>query len=192
MKTLPSSLELCAAYANGYFPMPDPDSGEIGWYRPDPRAILPLDGFHCSRSLQKTLRSRKFTLSFDKAFAEVMEGCAERAETWINDEFRRAYQELYSRGYAHSVEVWEKSELVGGVYGVSLNAAFFAESMFHRATDASKVALFHLVEHLRRQNFLLLEVQFLTPHLASLGAIEIPGVDYDARLQRAISKPTNF
>jgi leucyl/phenylalanyl-tRNA--protein transferase len=181
---------LVLAYANGYFPMPGED--EMLWYQPDPRAILPLDGFHCSRSLTRTLRREKFSVTFDKDFAGVVSGCADRETTWINDEIKSAYQALHERHFAHSVEVWNANKLVGGVYGVALGAAFFAESMFHRETDASKVALYHLVQRLRSRSYSLLEVQFLTPHLASLGVVAIPSEEYLALLKKAIRQRRTF
>jgi len=180
------------AYARGYFPMPHPDTGEILWFSPDPRAIIPLGGFHCSRSLARTLRLGAFEISMDRDFAGVMAGCAERTETWITDEFKTAYGRLHAEGDAHSLEVWQEDKLVGGVYGVALGRAFFAESMFHRVTDASKVALYHLVERLRQQDMLLLEVQFLTSHLASLGAVEIPREQYLRRLAAALKTTSRF
>lgn len=177
------------AYRNGYFPMSDPDTGETNWYRPDPRAILPIDGFHCSKSLTRTLRKKGFTHSFNQAFGEVMRACADRPEgTWISEEFLDAYGDLHRSGKAHSVEVWSNRKLVGGAYGVALNSAFFAESMFHRETDASKVALYHLVGRLRECGYRLFEVQFLTPHLKSLGAIEISDEAYATKLTEALSK----
>lgn len=182
---------LLAAYANGYFPMPDPD-GTIIWYRPDPRAILPLEGFHCSRSLKRTLDRGAFTVTFNQCFRDVMKACAKREETWINAEFIRAYGRLHDVKAAHSVEVWKGDELAGGVYGVQLNGAFFAESMFHTVRDASKVALYYLVQHLQQCGFKLLETQFLTPHLASLGAIEISDEQYQRKLQRALKVPAIF
>jgi leucyl/phenylalanyl-tRNA--protein transferase len=191
-RTLPSSLELLNAYAQGFFPMPHPETEEIEWYRPNPRAILPLDKFHCSRSLSKTLRQKVFSFSLNKSFCEVMELCSDRPETWINQEFKTAYQKLFDLGYAHSVEVWKDSILVGGVYGVQVGGAFFAESMFSKQTDASKTALYHLTQHLLKQQFTLLEVQFLTPHLKSLGAIEIPDSTYEKLLKEAIQLPCSF
>ena len=182
---------LLAAYANGYFPMPD-ETDEIRWYRPDPRAILPLNGFHCSRSLARKIKRKTFEVTYDKGFRDVMKACAARAETWINDEFLRAYGRLHDLGQAHSVEVWSDKKLVGGVYGVQLNGAFFAESKFHTARDASKIALYHLVEHLNEGGFKLLEVQFLTPHLASLGAIEISDREYQQKLKKALLVQASF
>lgn len=183
---------LVSAYSQGFFPMPEPKSGEIRWYRPDPRAVIPLDGFHISHSLQKKLKKSEFRISFNQAFAEVMQGCSEREETWINDEFRTAYGELHSLGLAHSVEVWRDEQLVGGLYGLGLGAAFFAESMFHKVTDASKIALHHLVERLKAQGFVLLECQFLTPHLQSLGAIEISDREYMIQLRNALKLKKEF
>lgn len=183
---------LRGAYSQGYFPMPDPESGEILWYRPDPRAVIPLDGFHCSRSLARVLRRGTFTVSFDRAFVDVMRACATREETWITEEFIEVYSAMHGSGMAHSVEVWHDGELAGGTYGVSIGGAFFAESMFHTKRDASKVALFHLVEHLNARGFRLLEVQFLTPHLARLGAVEITDRQYQKQLREAIGKRVSF
>lgn len=180
------------AYANGYFPMQEPGSGEVGWYKPDPRAIIPLDRFHTSHSLRRTLSKKKFTVTFDAAFSEVMQACADRPETWIGSEIFKVYQELYARGIGHSVEVWENGLLVGGLYGLVLGGAFFAESKFHRSTDASKVALYSLVERLNAKKFELLEVQFLTPHLKSLGAAEISEEEYDERLRKALESAATW
>lgn len=181
---------LVAAYSQGFFPMPEPETNEILWYHPDPRAVLPLDGFHCSHSLRRSLK--RFSVTFDTAFKEVMQACGDRAETWITDEFVSVYSEMHSRGLAHSVEIWEKGKLVGGTYGVSLGGAFFAESKFHRTTDASKAALYHLVHALNQGNYALLEVQFLTDHLKSLGAIAIAAEDYMSRLASALTRPAAF
>lgn len=172
--------------------MPDPKTNEICWFNPDPRAVIPLNGFHCSKSLKRTLRKVPFEITIDKAFAEVMKGCADRKETWITEEFHRAYNELHQQGYAHSLEVWLEGQLVGGVYGVSLGGAFFAESKFHKVTDASKVALYYLVKTLNKLNFKILEVQFMIPHLKSLGAIEIPAEKYFEELKIALKMPTTF
>jgi leucyl/phenylalanyl-tRNA---protein transferase len=183
---------LLAAYKHGYFPMPHPETEEIIWFNPDPRAIIPLDGFHCSRSLKRSLRRSQFHVTIDKDFSGVLAGCAERPETWINDEIWEAYERLHQHGHAHSLEIWQNDELVGGTYGVAIGGAFFAESKFHRVTDASKAALYFLVEHLRAKGFSLLEVQFLTPHLRTLGAIQIPARDYEQRLQRALRQSVSF
>jgi len=174
--------------------MSDPDTGEVNWYRPDPRAILPLEGFHCSHSLEKTLRKQTFKVTYNTAFSDVMKLCSDRPEgSWISEEFLDAFGDMHRQGKAHSVEVWETEKLVGGVYGVAVGGAFCAESMFYRRTNASKVALFHLVERLKNCRFTLLEVQFLTPHLKSLGAIEISDSEYEALLKKALRiKPTAF
>lgn len=175
------------AYSAGVFPMGDDETGEVAWYWPDPRAILPLNGFHTSRSLAKTLRKGTFEVRIDTAHEAVMRACADRAEgTWITEDFIRVYGALHRAGYSHSVEAWRAGRLVGGVYGVALGAAFMAESMFHRETDASKVALAALVHQLRERGFQLLDVQLLTPHLASLGAVEISRDEYLSRLLQAL------
>jgi leucyl/phenylalanyl-tRNA--protein transferase len=184
---------LVAAYQAGYFPM-GMDDGEIGWFSPDPRGILPLDAFHVSRRLARVLRSGRFTVTTDRAFRRVMESCAaDRDEgTWINDEILDVYGQLHARRLAHSVEVWLDGDLVGGLYGVCLGGAFFGESMFHRVTDASKVALASLVEHLRKREFLLLDTQWTTPFLETFGAQEIPREEYLARLETALGASCRF
>jgi leucyl/phenylalanyl-tRNA---protein transferase len=188
MKPIPLTPRVLEfAYRQGYFPMNDPDTGETNWYRPDPRAVLPLEGFHVSHSLSRKLKRQDFRISYSTAFAQVMQQCAERDEgTWISEEFLDAYTALHRQTKAHSVEVWENEVLVGGVYGVALGGAFFAESMFHRKTDASKIALFHLVSRLKECGYGLLEVQFLTPHLESLGAIEITDEAYGELLKSSL------
>jgi len=172
--------------------MADPEGGVITWHRPKRRAILPLDTFHVSRSLRALLRKRPFEITFDRAFAAVMEACAERPGTWISGEFKTVYGELHAQGKAHSVEVWVDGELAGGLYGVSLGGAFFAESMFHRRTNMSKVALAELVSRLRTRGFALLEVQYLTPHLAQFGVIEVPDRKYQAHLKAALQLSCSF
>jgi len=165
---------LLRAYAIGVFPMSDGRRApDVYWVEPRRRAILPLDNFHLSKSLRKTLRSGRFAVTRDRAFAEVIARCAERPETWINNGIEESYRDLHARGHAHSVEVWLEGELVGGLYGVRLASAFFGESMFSTATDASKVALAWLVARLRIGHFRLLDCQFMTDHLRSLGAVEI-------------------
>ncbi len=177
---------LLTAYAQGYFPMPDPASGALLWFHPNPRAILPLHGFHVSKSLKRTLNKKDYSVTIDKSFSEVVSKCAEREETWINEEIKNLYQKTHFLGFAHSLEIWREEMLIGGVYGIALGSAFFAESMFHTRDNGSKIALYHLVKHLNALNFSLLEVQFLTPHLASLGAIEISRDDYLKKLHNAI------
>jgi leucyl/phenylalanyl-tRNA--protein transferase len=184
-------LEL--AYGNGLFPMADERTDRIMWFRPDPRAVIPLDGFHVSHSLAKTIRQERFEVRLDTAFEGVMRGCADRPEgTWISEDFVRVYGELHRRGKAHSVETWRAGRLVGGTYGVALGGAFMAESMFHYETDASKVAVAALVRRLNERGFALLDVQYVTPHLASLGAVEIPHRIYRDLLSRALQLPCSF
>ena len=170
------------------------DDGEIRWYSPDPRGILPLDAFHLPRRLARTLRQGFFRVTIDAAFPRVIAGCAaDRKEgTWINPEIVETYTALHARRVAHSVEVWKAKELVGGLYGISLRGAFFGESMFHTVTDASKVALATLVERLRARGFLLLDVQWTTPHLEQFGAIEIRRATYLRMLKRALETDVTF
>lgn len=183
---------LLAAYAAGYFPMAVWQTGEIRWYSPDPRAVIPLDRLKISRSLRQTLKKNYFEIRFDSAFEAVIRNCAARVETWITEEIIQSYLELHRLGYAHSVEVWHDGSLAGGLYGVALGAAFFGESMFSRSRDGSKVALVALVGRLRERNFELLDTQWITPHLAGLGAIEIPRDEYLQRLKRALRKKRSF
>jgi leucyl/phenylalanyl-tRNA--protein transferase len=172
--------------------MADHGSGRIAWYRPDPRAVMPLDAFHVPRSLRQTMRKGVFTVTVNRDFPGVIEACAEREETWISKEIVRAYTELHRFGLAHSVETWRHGRLAGGLYGVALGGAFFGESMFSRKTDASKVALVALVERLRERGFALLDTQFLTEHLARFGAVEIPRQEYERRLAAALALPIRF
>jgi leucyl/phenylalanyl-tRNA--protein transferase len=183
---------LLAGYAGGYFPMADSREGEIYWYSPDPRGILPLDRLKVSRSLRQTIRKETFTIRCDTAFEEVMRNCAEREETWISQPIIDSYCELRRLGFAHSVEAWKDGELAGGLYGVALGAAFFGESMFSVRRDASKAALVALVSRLKERRFELLDTQFLTPHLARLGAVEIPRDDYLKLLKKAVGKERRF
>jgi leucyl/phenylalanyl-tRNA--protein transferase len=179
---------LLQGYATGIFPMADSrDADELFWVEPRNRAIIPLERFHLSRSLNRTLRSGKFQVTRDRDFAAVITACADREETWINAELERAMLALHGSGHAHSVEVWKDDALVGGLYGVKLGRAFFGESMFSRATDASKVALACLVARLRVGNFTLLDCQFMTDHLASLGAVSVTRETYVALLAAAFS-----
>ena len=182
------------AYRAGMFPMADPEQGFVTWHRPSRRAVLPLDAFHVSRSLERTLRKGGFNIAFDANFEAVMRACADRPGqgAWITEEFIGVYQQLHRAGKAHSVEVWVDGFLVGGVYGVHLGGAFFAESKFHRMRDMSKVALAALVTRLREREFKLLEVQYLTPHLSQFGVIEISGRDYRRRLEQALQSDCRF
>jgi leucyl/phenylalanyl-tRNA---protein transferase len=198
MKTAPRKFELTAdillrAYSIGVFPMAESrDAKELFWVEPHERGIFSLDGLIISRSLAKTVRSDRFRVVADGAFETVVRACAEREKTWINDEIVRLYGELFEGGHAHSVEAYEGDELVGGLYGVSLRGAFFGESMFHRARDASKVALVHLFARLRTGGFRLLDAQFNTEHLASLGAMEVSRESFRLRLADALEFEANF
>jgi leucyl/phenylalanyl-tRNA---protein transferase len=188
---------LLRAYAAGIFPMAESaDSPVLRWVEPHRRGILPLDGFHVPRSLRKTVRRQVFEITADRDFAAVMRGCAEsapgREETWINEEIHRVYNALHAQGHAHSIEAWHGGELVGGLYGVSIGSAFFGESMFSRMTDASKVALVHLVARLRAGGYTLLDAQFMTAHLQRFGAISIERRRYMALLEAALARPARF
>ncbi|MFL5697983.1 MAG: leucyl/phenylalanyl-tRNA--protein transferase [Ktedonobacteraceae bacterium] len=173
------------AYAQGIFPMSDVD-GTIHWYAPDPRAILEHENLHVARSLRATMRKGIYEVRMDTAFEEVMSCCAAREETWINKVFIETYTQLHYAGLAHSVEAWKDGVLVGGLYGVALRGAFMGESMFSHATDASKVCLVILVEHLKSKGYVLHDTQFWTPHLETLGVTEIPRRDYERRLREAL------
>lgn len=190
-------LDLLKLYASGVFPMAESrDSDEIYLVQPEMRGIIPLEGLKISRSLAKTVRAHKFEIRINTAFAEVVAGCAaprpDHPETWINEQIESLYNALHQMGHAHSVECWQHGRLVGGLYGVHLRGGFFGESMFSRARDASKVALVHLVGRLRAGGFSLLDTQFMTPHLQSLGAIEIPHDGYISRLEQALQKEGDF
>jgi leucyl/phenylalanyl-tRNA--protein transferase len=186
---------LASAYSSGWFPMAVAP-GEIRWYSPDPRGIIPLDGFHASRRLSRLVRQGRFVIRVDTDFQAVIRACAERQDedgTWIDNEILDTYCMLHDRGIAHSIETWQNDQLVGGLYGVALGGAFFGESMFHRATDASKVALVALVERLRERGFVLLDTQWVTDHLAQFGAIEIPRRRYLRLLEAALKvEPAPF
>lgn len=183
---------LLNAYRCGIFPMAESREGEIHWYEPKRRAIFPLDGLIVSRSLGQTLNKKIYELRFNSEFESVMRCCAEREETWISETIIQSYCELHRRGCAFSVESWHEDKLVGGLYGVALGGAFFGESMFSRMKDASKVALVALVRQLRKQQFVLLDAQFMTPHLESLGAIEISQREYLKRLNAALQLQRTF
>jgi leucyl/phenylalanyl-tRNA--protein transferase len=185
------------AYQAGIFPMAeDASSPDLFWVSPKRRGILPLDAFHVSRSLRKTLRTHPYRIRVDTDFARVIEGCAtagsDRDTTWINPTLRGLYGQLFDRGICHTVEVWDRKELVGGLYGLSLGGAFFGESMFHRRTGASKIALAHLVDRLRAGGYVLCDTQFITDHLKTFGAIEIPREDYEERLADALARTGDF
>jgi leucyl/phenylalanyl-tRNA--protein transferase len=180
-----SAEEVIYGYSIGIFPMAEAD-GTIYWYEPELRGIIPFDGFKVSKNLARTYRSGKFQCTINQAFEQVMRACATRNETWISEEIIEVYTELHHRGFAYSFETWYEGELVGGLYGVALGKAFFGESMFHQVTDASKVALVFLVEQLKRQEFTLLDTQYITDHLKQFGAIEIPKEVYKKKLASAI------
>ena len=185
---------LLRAYSIGLFPMAEAaDDPEIFWVDPEMRGILPLDAFHVSKSLQKTVRKKPFDIRFDTDFEGVIALCAQPADdrpsTWINETIRKLYRELHHMGHAHSVEAYDGNELVGGLYGVSLGAAFFGESMFSRRTDASKICLVHLVERMKAKGFELLDTQFTTEHLKTFGAIDVPKDDYLKLLHAAVNSP---
>ena len=190
-ETIDSEL-LLNAYRCGIFPMAESREGEIYWYEPKQRAIFPLDGLIVSRSLGQSLKKKIYDVRFNSAFELVMRSCAEREETWISETIIQSYCELNRRGHAFSVESWHEGKLVGGLYGVALGGAFFGESMFSRMKDASKVALVSLVRQLCRQQFILLDAQFMTPHLESLGAIEISQREYLKRLNSALHLQRTF
>jgi leucyl/phenylalanyl-tRNA--protein transferase len=182
------------AYSIGIFPMAETaDDPSIHWIEPKRRGIIPLDGLHVSRSLAKLIRSDRFEVAIDTDFQSVIEACATtHGSTWINLPIRSLFSELFEKGHVHSVEVYEKKQLVGGLYGLALGGAFFGESMFHTVTNASKVALVHLVARLNAGGFCLLDTQFLTPHLATLGAIEIDRLEYKSLLANALSVTAKF
>jgi leucyl/phenylalanyl-tRNA--protein transferase len=201
-KTDPFAVDLTPelilrAYQAGIFPMAeDASSEDLFWVSPQLRGVIPLDAFHISRSLRKTLKHNPYSVRVDTDFAAVIEGCAtagsERETTWINPAIRRLYGELFDRGYVHTVEVWDGVALVGGLYGVSMGAAFFGESMFHRKTDCSKIAMAHLLFRLRAGNYRLLDTQFVTDHLRTFGGIEIPRADYELRLADALEHKADW
>jgi leucyl/phenylalanyl-tRNA--protein transferase len=185
---------LLRAYSIGLFPMADSaDDPELFWVEPDVRGVIPLDRFHVSRSLAKTVRKSPFDIRYNTAFEDVIAACAQaapdRPSTWINSKIRSLYATLHRMGHAHSVEAWEDGVLVGGLYGVSLGAAFFGESMFSRRTDASKICLVHLVERMKTGGFRLLDTQFTTEHLRTFGAIDVPKANYEDMLANALASP---
>jgi len=188
---------LLKAYACGIFPMAESaDDPALYWIEPDMRGIIPLEGFHVPARLARTVRSTNWTVHVDRDFDAVIEGCAEpkqdRARTWINTRIRRIYRSLFERGHCHTVEVYDGNELIGGLYGVSLGRAFFGESMFHRARDASKIALVHLVARLRAGGYHLLDTQYVTDHLRTFGAVEVPKRRYHRLLEEALTGEADF
>ena len=188
-----SVARLLLAYRSGIFPW---TVKPITWWSPDPRAIFELDAFHVSRSFARVLRQQRFEITIDRAFAEVMKGCASpargRRTTWISPEFHSAYGRLHSEGHAHSLECWQDGKLAGGIYGVAIGAFFAGESMFHRVSEGSKVALYYLIEHLRSREYKLFDIQMLTPITERLGGATISREQYLERLADAIARPTSF
>src|SRR5256714_14051163 len=168
------------------------EDDSIAWFSPDPRAIIPLENFHVPHALRRVAKKKIFDIKIDNRFGEVIRACAKRNDTWINAEIIESYERLYELGYAHSVEAWSKNKLAGGLYGVALGGAFFGESMFHRVTDASKIALVALVERLRVRKFVLLDTQWLTPHLQQFGGTQISRSHYLRLLRRAVDLPRKF
>jgi leucyl/phenylalanyl-tRNA---protein transferase len=188
---------LVSAYASGWFPMAG-DDGVIRWYSPDPRGIIPLDGFHVSTRLARVVRGGRFQIEVNRAFPDVIRACAEATRdphdpgSWINGEIAESYRALHEQGIAHSVEAWREGKLVGGLYGVAIGGAFFGESMFHRVTDASKVALVALVERLRARGYTLLDTQWVTDHLEQFGAVEVPRSRYLRLLENSLTLRRQF
>lgn len=185
---------LLSAYTSGWFPMAV-GPGDIRWYSPDPRGVIPLDTFHASRRLARSLRQHRFEIHIDTDFRTVIRACAERVEAdgnWIDEEIIDSYCALHERGFAHSVETWQDGVLVGGLYGVAIQGAFFGESMFHTVTDASKAALVALVDRLRARGYRLLDTQWVTDHLAQFGAVEIPRRRYLRLLDDALKVDASF
>ena len=187
---IPASL-LLEAYCTGIFPMAM-ESGEIAWFSPDPRGIILLDAFHIPHGLRRALKKGEFQLRLNTVFEEVIRACSERAETWISEEIIQSYIHLHKLGFAHSVEAWLDNELAGGLYGVSVYGAFFGESMFHRVTDASKVALVGLVNRLNERGYRLIDTQYVTPHLTTFGAVEISRSKYMRLLKQALVLECRF
>jgi leucyl/phenylalanyl-tRNA---protein transferase len=187
---IPAEL-LLYAYRNAVFPMAFED-GEIGWFSPDPRAIIPLDKFHVPHGLRRTLKRNLFEVRIDTAFEAVIRGCANRGDTWISEVIVQSYCNLHRLGFAHSIEAWREDTLAGGLYGVAVGGAFFGESMFHTQADASKVALHALVTLLREKDFELLDTQWITRHLSQFGGLEIPRAEYLQLLRSALAKPCRF
>jgi leucyl/phenylalanyl-tRNA--protein transferase len=183
---------LIRAYKEGYFPMADSYDGNIYWHSPDPRAIFPLDKLKLPRSLKQSMKKTDFKFTVNAAFGEVIKKCADREDTWISEEIINSFTQLNELGYAHSIENWLDGELVGGLYGVSIGAAFFGESMFNLVPNASKTAFYYLVNYIKERNFILLDTQYINHHTQLLGAIEIPRADYLKILTNAIEIPCKF
>ena len=179
-------------YASGAFPMADAETGNINWYLPDIRTIIPLDNFNIPRSAKKVIEDENFEIKFDTDFEGVLKGCADRESTWISDQLKSAYRRLKKYGYIHTVETWKDGKLVGGLYGVTFRGAFFGESMFSKVSQASKAALVALLKHLKEKDFVLLDVQYMTEHLKMFGAVEIPFEEYTKLLHKSYTKACEF
>lgn len=180
-------------YAMGAFPMADPENGDkIDWFMPEKRAIIPIDAYNVPRSLRKHIEKTEFRIEIDRDFESVVKNCAKREETWISEKLIKAYFNLYAINHIHTVEVYQENKLVGGLYGITYHGAFFGESMFSEVSQASKIALVKLLEHLRKKGFVLLDIQFMTDHLEMFGAIEIPFEEYEELLQKAYATPVEF
>jgi leucyl/phenylalanyl-tRNA--protein transferase len=179
-------------YASGAFPMADAETGNINWYLPEVRAIIPLDSYNIPRTSKKAIENQKFEIRFDTDFEGVLEGCADRESTWISEELKSAYRRLKKRGRIHTVETWKNGKLVGGLYGVTFHGAFFGESMFSKVSQASKAALAALLKHLKEKDFVLLDVQYMTEHLKMFGAVEITFEEYTKLLRKAYTKECEF
>lgn len=179
-------------YASGAFPMADEKTGNINWYLPDIRTIIPLDNFNIPRSTKKSIEEKNFEIKFDTNFEEVLEGCSDRESTWISEDLKSAYRRLKKRGHIHTVETWKEGKLVGGLYGVTFRGAFFGESMFSKVSQASKASLVALLKHLKEKDFVLLDVQYMTEHLKMFGAVEISFEEYTKLLHKAYAKASEF
>jgi leucyl/phenylalanyl-tRNA--protein transferase len=179
-------------YASGAFPMADAETGNINWYLPEIRTIIPLDKFNIPRSAKKAIDEKNFEIKFDTDFKGILAGCADRESTWISDELKSAYRRLKKRGHIHTVETWKDGKLVGGLYGVTFRGAFFGESMFSKVSQASKAALVTLLNHLKEKNFILLDVQYMTEHLKMFGAVEISFEEYTKLLHKAYARECEF
>ncbi|MEL6610197.1 MAG: leucyl/phenylalanyl-tRNA--protein transferase [Pseudomonadota bacterium] len=184
---------LLRAYMAGIFPMAEArGSTDVFWVDPDYRGVIPLDGLHISRSLRRAIRRQDYDIRLNTDFSGVVEGCADRGETWINETLHWLYNALFDAGFAHSIEVWQEGKLTGGIFGLAIGGAFFGESMFSRRPNASKIAMVYLVDRLRRGGFHLFDTQFITPHLASLGGVELPRATYRAQLAEALDRAASF
>jgi leucyl/phenylalanyl-tRNA--protein transferase len=179
-------------YASGAFPMADAETGNINWYLPDIRTIIPLNNYNIPRSTKKVIEDENFEIRIDTNFEGILNGCADRESTWISEELKTAYRGLKKRGYIHTVETWKDGKLVGGLYGVTFRSAFFGESMFSKVSQASKAALVTLLRHLKENDFVLLDVQYITEHLKMFGAVEISFEEYTKLLQKAYAKICEF